>query len=185
MSENNEYDLKPAEQKKPAEEKKAEETIRAPRPGEPGWVPPTPIIEPADPPAPEEPALDYDSDNPSDPDVHKNKGLAILGYIFFVIPLVAAPHSRFARFHANQGLLLFILWFIALVLAVVMGVAWNVLAPHLETVWLVWAFFGCALHLIPLVLMIAAAALTIVGIVNAANGERKGLPVVGHLTLLK
>ena len=32
-----------------------------------------------------------------------------LGYIFFFIPLVMCPESKFARYHANQSLLNFIL----------------------------------------------------------------------------
>lgn len=43
-------------------------------------------------------------------DIAKNKGMAVLSYIWilFIIPLFAAKDSKFARFHANQGLVLFI-----------------------------------------------------------------------------
>ena len=39
-------------------------------------------------------------------DIEANKPMAILSYIWFlfIVPLVAAPQSKFARFHANQGL---------------------------------------------------------------------------------
>src|SRR6202012_2144623 len=58
---------------------------------------------------------------PLDPDVEKHKRPAMLGYIFFLTPLVAAPNSRFARFHANQGLLLQLTWIVAFI---TIGVLW-------------------------------------------------------------
>jgi uncharacterized membrane protein len=149
------------------------------KPGDPGWVPPTPIIEKADPEpdAPDEPA--------DDPDVQKNKGVAILGYIFFVLPLVLAPHSKFARFHANQGLLVFIFWCIAVVATVLLTVGWDFVSPHLNNIVILQFFFGCFAHVIPVFLMFAALAVTIMGIIHAANGETKELPLFGHVTLIK
>src|SRR5688500_13423602 len=60
MTQDNEYDLK------------SPETPPKPKPGDPGWVEPTPIIEKADPVA-EEPAV-----SPEDLDVTNNKAMAIL-----------------------------------------------------------------------------------------------------------
>ena len=52
-------------------------------------------------------------------DIAKNKVLALFAYIgiLFLIPLLAAPNSKFARFHTNQGLVLFIT-----------GVIWGVIS---------------------------------------------------------
>lgn len=46
-------------------------------------------------------------------DVEQNKVMAILAYfgILVLIPILAAKDSKFARFHANQGLLLCIAMF--------------------------------------------------------------------------
>ncbi len=43
-------------------------------------------------------------------DVEKNKTVAMLSYlwILFLIPLLTAKDSKFAQFHAKQGLVLFI-----------------------------------------------------------------------------
>src|ERR1035437_3247453 len=98
MASEDDYDLKPP----PPSEKKEPPVASRPKPGEPGWVEPKVVVEKADEPVEGEPSP-FDAD-----DVEKNKAMAILGYIFFVIPLAAAPKSKFARFHANQGLLLFI-----------------------------------------------------------------------------
>ncbi len=76
------------------------------KPGDPGWIPPTVIVEVE---KSSGDSGDSGDETVVDPDVEKFKGLAVLAYIFFLIPLIAAPNSKFARFHANQGLLLFIL----------------------------------------------------------------------------
>jgi hypothetical protein len=43
-------------------------------------------------------------------DIEKNKVFAVLAYIgiLFLVPLLAAPQSRFARYHTNQGIVLFL-----------------------------------------------------------------------------
>lgn len=40
-------------------------------------------------------------------DAQENKGMAVLAYLIFLIPLLAAKESKFARYHTNQGLVLF------------------------------------------------------------------------------
>ena len=47
---------------------------------------------------------------PDAEDIEKNKFYAILAYIgiLFIVPLLAAPNSKFARYHANQGLVFFL-----------------------------------------------------------------------------
>ncbi|MDP2631578.1 MAG: hypothetical protein Q8P30_02290 [Candidatus Uhrbacteria bacterium] len=47
---------------------------------------------------------------PQDKDVQENKVIAAVGYIFVLcfIPLMFAKESKFAQFHAKQGLVLFI-----------------------------------------------------------------------------
>ena len=148
-----------------------------PKPGEPGWVPPVPIVEKAD--------ADAGGEPPADPDVEKNKGMAVLAYILFLIPLVAAPSSKYARYHANQGLLLFIL-LITVCVFVALLQGGKMLASHLLVAIpiLDW-FFACGLTLLQPALLIGWIALMIVGIINAANGIKKPLPGIGHWALIK
>jgi len=164
-SSGNEYDLKPSEKE-----------LR-PRPGDPDFVPPTPVILPADKPEPEP--------EPVDPDVANNKAMAILAYIFFVIPLLAAPQSKFARFHANQGLLVFILWCVAVIGSIIIEAIWTLSGAILTLPGVIWFFFGCFVHIVPVALFIIAIIFSIMGIINAANGERTRLPLIGHWTLIK
>lgn len=90
-------------------------------------------------------------------DIEENKTLAILCYlgILFIIPLLLKPKSRFVKFHAKQGLVLAIGWFIGMVLYPVMGL-------------------GFIVH-------IAIVVLSIMGIMNVSEGSMKKLPVVGDL----
>lgn len=105
-------------------------------------------------------------------DIESNKGMAILAYLSWlvIIPLVAAPQSRFARFHANQGLVLAII-------STIWGVVTGILGVIPFIGWIIAAIMGIA--------SIAFLILMIIGIVNAANGEAKELPIIGKITLIK
>ncbi len=97
-------------------------------------------------------------------DVEKNKGMAILAYIIFLIPLLAAKESRFAQFHANQGLVLFLA-----------AVAVNVIGSIIPILgWFIILPLG----------NLFVFVLAILGIVNAAKGEAKPLPLIGGFKLL-
>ena len=98
-------------------------------------------------------------------DAEDNKILAILAYIgiLFLVPLLAAPKSKFARFHANQGLVLFLAELITSVACAVPFVGW---------------FAGGVMSIIVVVL-------AILGIVAAAKGEMKELPIIGKYIILK
>lgn len=97
-------------------------------------------------------------------DAQNNKVYAILAYIIFFIPMIAAKDSKFAMYHANQGLTLFLLYLAC------------------QIVFRIIPFLGWVL--IPLAGLFCLA-LAIIGIINAANGEMKPLPLIGQYTLLK
>ncbi|MFK7696233.1 DUF4870 domain-containing protein [Paenibacillus sp. HJGM_3] len=96
-------------------------------------------------------------------DAQNNKVYAILAYIIFFIPMIAAKDSKFAMYHANQGLTLFLLYLAC------------------QIVFRIIPFLGWVL--IPLAGLFCLA-LAIIGIINAANGEMKPLPLIGQYTLL-
>lgn len=104
-----------------------------------------------------------DSTGDFDPnDVKSNKVFAVLAYfgILVLIPILAAKESPYARYHSNQGLILFILQIIVIILGKIAG------------------FLGTIGGLIVFILFI-------IGIVNAAQGRAKELPVIGKFRLLK
>ena len=96
--------------------------------------------------------------------------LAYIGFLFLV-PLLACPNSKFARYHTNQGLVLFLLEF---ALGVVTGILGIIPIAGLIIGGLLSAVGG----IFTLVLMI-------MGIINAAQGQAKELSLIGKITLLK
>lgn len=110
---------------------------------------------------------------PAKDDVSEQKLFAILGYILpflFFLPLVmdSGKHSAFARFHANQQLILLI---------IIAGV--YVLSNFLFMILMMGLAF-----IMPII-NLAILVLAIMGIINAAKGEMKELPLVGHFKLIK
>lgn len=103
-------------------------------------------------------------------DIAQNKAMAILAYlgILVLIPLFAAKNSKFARYHANQGLVLFLT---ELACSVISGIL-SRLIPLL------------VIRLIFSLVNIALLVWVILGIVNAANGKAKELPIIGKLRIL-
>lgn len=106
-------------------------------------------------------------------DINNNKGMSVLAYIgfLFLVPLLACPNSKFARYHTNQGLVLFLLEF---ALGVVTGIIGIIPIAGLIIGGLLSAVGG-----------IFTLVLIIMGIINAAQGQAKELPLIGKITLLK
>ena len=96
-------------------------------------------------------------------DVNANKVMAILAYlgILVFIPIFAAKESKFARFHANQGLILFICSVVIFVVGRIPG-----------------------LSAIAWILNLIVAVFAVLGIINAAKGEAKELPLIGKFRII-
>ena len=103
-------------------------------------------------------------------DVRENKGISVLSYfgLLFLIPYLARQNSRFARFHVNQGMVLFIA-----------SLAVNVISSIISRIPLIRI-----LSPVFTVVDIGIFVLMIIGIVNAAQGKAKDLPVIGSLRIL-
>ncbi|MCD7960234.1 MAG: hypothetical protein LUF89_12425 [Ruminococcus sp.] len=99
-------------------------------------------------------------------DIQDNKIWAVLSYvsILFILPLLVNDgKSRYGRYHANQGFILFLTELVA-------GLA------NLAIGWI--PFLGSVIKTILSLIIIALMAY---GIFNAANGKVKRLPFVGQL----
>lgn len=103
--------------------------------------------------------------------------MAVLAYfgILVLIPILAAKESKFARFHANQGLILLIT-----------GVAYSIFVQVVIKIvsfisYALAGIVGIALGLAWLLLLVLA----IIGIINAVKGEFKQLPLIGQFQILK
>ena len=89
--------------------------------------------------------------------------MGLLAYILFFIPLLAAKDSPFARYHANQGLVLFICVLISSLVWIIPILGW-IIAP---------------------ILSIVITVLAVISIINALNGKAKELPIIGKFKILK
>ena len=100
--------------------------------------------------------------------------------IFVLIPVFAAKNSPYARYHANQGLLLFLAEIVWTVFCSVVNACLGLLSLFGPLFWVISAVISSILGILSLVFL----ALAIYGIVNAATGKAKPLPVLGRFTLL-
>lgn len=91
--------------------------------------------------------------------------VAYFGILFF-IPMLTNPKSKFAMFHANQGLLLLIASFVGYTACTILSFALIGL--------LLFPLFGIYMFV-----------MFILGIVNAMNGDMKRLPLIGNFDLIK
>lgn len=109
-------------------------------------------------------------------DVRQNKVFGILAYlgILFLVPLLAAKDSQYARFHANQGLMLFI---VDIILGVCVGFISTILAFIPILGWVLIPVVSSSVGILILVMII-------LGIVNACSGEPKKLPIIGGINIL-
>ena len=109
-------------------------------------------------------------------DINQNKAMSILAYFgpLVLIPIFAAPKSQFARYHSNQGLILLIA---EIIYSVIYGVLSSIIFSISWRLYFVVTIIGF--------LSLVFLALAIVGIVNAASGKAKALPIIGKFTLLK
>lgn len=109
-------------------------------------------------------------------DVAQNKVMGILAYIgfLFLVPLFAAKNSPYSRFHANQGLVLFIVEF-------AYGIVYAILTFILAFIPIIGWLLIAVLGLVNIVFFV----FMILGIMNACSGEAKKLPLIGGITILK
>lgn len=111
--------------------------------------------------APEEPKAEAS-------DVEQNKVMAIVGYVIpllFFVPMLAEKKSPFGMFHAKQQL--------NLLLAVIVVNVVGGIIPILG--WFIILPLGS----------LAVFVIAIIGLIGAAKGEMKELPVIGGFQIIK
>jgi uncharacterized membrane protein len=119
-------------------------------------------------------------------DIEAGKGMAVLSYIIALIPYFAEKKNPFVRFHAVQGINILILaaayWIAqAIIVAIVTAIAcagsplmclanWGIINTISTILWL----GGMAI-----------TALDIVGLVYAATGRAKLVPILGKIRIIQ
>lgn len=95
----------------------------------------------------------------SESDKKPNTGMAIVAYLLFFVPLLTeSKDDPFVKYHVKQSLMLDIVWIVGtLILSIIPIIGWMILP----------------------IFNIAFIVLWIIGIINAANGHQKQLPILG------
>ncbi len=98
-------------------------------------------------------------------DASSNKVMGILAYlgVLVLIPLFLAKDSKFARFHVNQGLILFICSIVVYVIGLILPSSLMFLVRILD---------------------LAILVLAIIGIYNVVKGQTKELPYIGKFRII-
>lgn len=102
----------------------------------------------------------------SQEEISSGKVMAVLSYLgcLMLIPLFAGRKNKFSKFHLNQGLALF-----------VTNVLLSVIVNCIPKIGSILAIFVSIIMLI----------FEIIGIVNAATGKVKELPLIGKIKIVK
>lgn len=105
-------------------------------------------------------------------DIEENKVMGVLAYIgiLVLIPIIAAPKSKFARFHSNQGLLL-------MIIEIVCGVLFGLLGLIPTIGWIFYTING--------LIDLCCLFLLVIGIINVSRGKARVLPIIGGIKLMK
>ena len=114
-----------------------------------------------------------------------NKGMAVLAYIIFFIPLLTGDYKKsdYVKYHTNQGTVLGLL-----------AIAYSILSSILRAIIKVRTDYGWGLYYshtpgwLSTILWLgnlAIFALCILGIYYAATNKMKELPVIGKFKIIK
>lgn len=102
-------------------------------------------------------------------DIEDNKILSLFAYlgILILVPIFAAPESKYTKFHVSQGVNLIIAELVVTVLTSITAFfVWVPLLPEI---------MGAVASIAGVVLSV----LMIIGIINAVTGKAKELPIIG------
>lgn len=99
----------------------------------------------------------------------KNNPMGVFAYlgILFLIPLLLCEKNKFVRFHVNQGIVLFII-----------EIACGFISGFLIFLPIIGIILAAFISILSIVF-------TILGIVNVCKNEKKELPLIGGIKILK
>jgi uncharacterized membrane protein len=110
--------------------------------------------------------------------------MAIIAYILFFVPLLTGDYkkSHFVKFHTNQGTVFFLT---AVALGIARSLIWAIFARGIyhsySYSWGAWGLLSTLSWLVGIVVMV----FWVIGVINAASGKMKPLPLIGKITIIK
>ena len=102
-------------------------------------------------------------------EIQDGKTMAILAYIFWIIPLLAARDKKFAMYHTEQAIML---WIAFIVIYIVIWILTFIVGQISSSI-------ACIISILGIIPWLAFLILWIMGLINAAGGKLKELPIVG------
>ena len=116
-------------------------------------------------------------------DIEANKGPALLSYfgLLVLVPIFVAKHSPYARYHANQGLVLFVGMLVWGIIDGVVTALLRALLGNALGLWEIYSLCGTALNIV----YVGFSVLAVIGIINVLNERAKELPIIGKYKLLR
>jgi len=102
-------------------------------------------------------------------DIQDGKTMAILAYIFFIIPLLAGRDKKFAMYHTEQAIML---WIAFILIYIVIWILTFVVSQISSSI-------ACVISILGILPWIAYLVLWIMGLLNAIGGKIKELPFIG------
>lgn len=140
-------------------------------------VPQAPIPQPAPTPVPmtppAAPAIPMSPTQAPTVDLSGNRGMAILAYlgVLIIVPFLGeSKNDPFVKFHIKQGLGLIIVWIAA-------GILSSILSFVLTTI----GGLAFIISFLFPIIYLGIFVVNIVGLINAATGKTKSLPIIGGL----
>jgi len=126
-------------------------------------------------------------------EIEEGKGMAILAYIIALIPYFAGDKkNKFVRFHAIQGMNIFIIAAgYSIIAGIIHSIVWSAIIGSCTNSLLTLSLSGCNYGLastIGFIIWLPAwviGIVSIIGIVNAVNGKEKEVPILGKVKIIK
>jgi uncharacterized membrane protein len=119
-------------------------------------------------------------------EIEAGKGMAVLSYIIALVPYFAEKKNGYARFHAVQGMNI-------LLIAVIYWVAYSIILAIVTAMVCASSPLAClsglgSIGVVSTILWLvglAICALDIVGLVYAATGKAKEVPLLGKVKIIR
>jgi uncharacterized membrane protein len=102
-------------------------------------------------------------------EIQDGKTMAILAYIFFIIPLLAARDKKYAMYHTEQAIML---WIAFIVIYIAIWILTFIVGQISSSI-------ACVISILGIIPWLAYLVLWIMGLINAAGGKLKELPIIG------
>jgi uncharacterized membrane protein len=104
-------------------------------------------------------------------ELEQGRTMAALAYVFFVIPLIAAREQRYAMFHTEQAIVIWIGWIVLRIgFSIFSGIFYSALNIHICGFWV----FDSLIWLVLVVFWI-------MGLIAALQKKTEPLPLIGDI----